>query len=100
MAIIFQLLGVGLIVLILVDSFETTVLPRRVTHRFRFARLFFPSLWALWRGVSLCFPAGKFREGLLSLFGPLSILGLLLAWVTGLIFAFPLLNWSLEIPIH
>jgi voltage-gated potassium channel Kch len=92
--------SVALILLIFVDSFETTVLPRRVTHRYRFARLFYLSTWKIWRIVALRIPVGKWRESFLSLFGPLSLLGLLLTWVVGLIFGFAVLHWSLGVAVH
>jgi hypothetical protein len=87
--------SLALIFLVLLDSFETTVLPRRVTHRFRFARLFYRSSWTLWRALALRIPTGKTREAFLSLFGPLSLLALLTTWVFGLIVGFALLHWSL-----
>src|SRR4051794_41957246 len=50
MRIIWIIPGVVLIVLILVDAFETILQPRRVTHRFWFARLFYRSSWEVWGG--------------------------------------------------
>jgi hypothetical protein len=98
--IVVALASVTLILLILVDSFETTILPRRVTHRYRFARLFYRGTWTLWRALALRLPAGKRREAFLSLFGPLSLLGLLTTWVAGLILGFALLHWSLDVPVR
>lgn len=89
-----------LILLILIDAFETILQPRRVTHRFRFARLFYRSIWTLWRGIGLRIRQGKPREAFLSVFGPLSLLGLLSLWAFGLIFGFALLHWSLETTLH
>jgi Ion channel len=94
------LVGVAMILLILLDSFETTVLPRRVTHRFRFARIFYLTTWQLWRAVASWLPAGEWREAFLGVFGPLSLLGLIASWVLGLVFGFALLGWSLELPLH
>ncbi len=34
------------------------------------------------------------------MFGPLSLLGLLVSWVVGLIFGFALLHWSQGTPVH
>jgi hypothetical protein len=92
--------SLALIFLMLLDSFESIVMPRRVTHRFRFARLFYRWTWTLWRLVALKIPAGKRREAFLSLFGPLSLLTLLATWVLGLIVGFGLLHWSLETPVQ
>src|ERR1700674_1707352 len=89
------LASLALIFFLLMDSFETTILPRRVTHGFRFARLFYRSTWSLWRALALRIPAGPLREAFLSWFGPLSLLALLTSWVVGLIVGFALLHWSL-----
>lgn len=84
----------------LLDAFETILQPRRITHRFRFARLFYRTAWALWRAVASRLPAGKYRESFLGVFGPLSLLGLFVAWVCALILGFGLLHWSLRSALH
>lgn len=93
------LASIALIFFLLMDSFETAILPRRVTHGFRFARLFYRSTWWLWRALALQIPAGKKREAFLSWFGPMSLLALLSTWVLGLIVGFALLHWSLGTPV-
>src|SRR5262245_43156903 len=100
MGIVGALVSLCLIVYILIEGFETMVLPRRVSHGYRFARLFYRGSWLLWRRLALALPAGKRREALLSWFGPLSILSLIASWVLGLILAFGLLHWSLETPVQ
>jgi hypothetical protein len=88
-------LSIILLFLILWDAFEVVVLPRRVTRRFRFARFFYRGTWLPWSWVAKRIAAGKWREGFLSVYGPLSLLFLLFAWALGLIFSFALLQWSL-----
>jgi len=95
MSIVVGLAAIALILLVIVDSFETTILPRRVTHRYRFARLFYFTTWRVWREIAVHLPRGKWREAFLSLFGPLSLLALLTIWVIGLVFGFALLHWSM-----
>ena len=85
---------------ILIDSFETILQPRRVVHRFRLARFFYRNTWKLWRAAALLIKPGKRREGYLSIFGPLSLLGLFGVWVIGLIFSFALLHWSVQTTLH
>lgn len=99
MRIIGTAVGVMLIVGVLVEAFETILQPRRVTHRFRFARLYYRSTWRLWRTVALCLRSGKLREGFLSVFGPLSLLVLFVVWIIGLILGFGLVGWSLGLRI-
>jgi hypothetical protein len=93
------LIGAGAIVGILVESFETIVVPRRVVHRFRYTRIYYRVSWRIWRTVATMLPSTKRREAMLSWFGPLSLLGLFASWVVGLISAFALLHWSLGSPL-
>ena len=90
-----MVLSIILLILILWDAFEAIVLPRRVTRRFRFTRFFYRSTWVPWSWIAKKIPAGKFRDGYLSVYGPLSLLLLLIIWAVGLIFSFALLQWSL-----
>jgi hypothetical protein len=87
--------GLALIVLTLLDGFETMVLPRRVTRKLRLVRLVYRLSWAVWGGVARLLPPGKRRDTFLSLFGPLSLLALFAVWVLGLIVGFAVLSWSL-----
>ena len=95
-----SLAGIALIVWALVDSFESVVVPRRVVHRFQFARLYYRSFWLLWRTAALRIRSAKLRESMLSWFGPLSLLGLFAFWMSGLITGFALVHWSLGTPVH
>ena len=92
-------LSILLVFAILLDAFETVVLPRRVTRRFRFARFFYRITWipsAAWaRRIS----SGRRRESFLGFFGPLSLIMLLSVWANGLIFGFGLLHWAIESPL-
>jgi hypothetical protein len=90
-----------LIVAVLVDGFETILQPRRVVHRFRYARFYYRSAWFVWRHVSLLIPVKKKRrEAFLSIFGPLSMLGLFATWVMGLVVGFALFDFSFPLPLH
>src|SRR3954468_15662941 len=90
------IVAVGLIAIIFVDAFEAVVLPRRVKHDFRLARLFYQSGWCWWRAASQLLPRGKRRFAFLSIFGPLSLFGLLSLWAVVLLVAFALLPWSFQ----
>jgi Ion channel len=84
------------IILILIDAFEAMVQPRRVTRRFRLARIFYRTNWTVWRLAAFYIPSGKHRESYLSLFGPLSMLALFVTWMLALILGFAWLHHSLE----
>jgi Ion channel len=87
-------LGIVLLATILWDAFETIILPRRVTRRFRLTSAFYKYTGAPWFMVARRMKPGKRREGFLSVFGPLSILLLFGVWAVGLIFAFAMVQWS------
>ncbi len=89
----------AMILVVFVDTFEVIILPRRVMHGYRLARLYYQPAWRAWRVSARLLPAGRWRHGFLSVFGPLSLFGLLGIWAFGLIAGFALLHWSLLIEI-
>jgi ion channel len=94
MKVVAAILGAALTLLVLWEGFETIVLPRRVTRRFRLTRLFYRRTWLPWaRMVSAMVPMRR-QENWLSVFGPLSLLLLLSVWAGGLIVGFALLHWA------
>lgn len=95
--IVSALASIMLIVLMLTDSFETVVLPRRVTHSYRLTRLFYQTAWAVWRWLAAMIVSPRRRQTFFSVFGPLSILTLFGIWVAGLIAGFAMLGWSLDV---
>jgi len=86
--------GITIIVAVLWEAFETVVLPRRVTRHFRFTVLFYRTAWKSW--IQLLRPnwPSKRRETFLSYFGPLSLLGLFVAWAALLVVGFALVQWA------
>jgi len=86
--------GLVLLAVVLWDVFETIILPRRVTRRFRLARAFYKSTWLPWRWISRRLSSSHFRESFLSFFGPLSLLFLFVVWAIGLILAFSILHFA------
>jgi hypothetical protein len=44
----------ALVVAILVDAFEVMILPRRVRHSYRLARLLYRSGWLVWQAAAPC----------------------------------------------
>jgi hypothetical protein len=88
--------ALALMAVVLVDGFEVMILPRRVRHHWRLARLFYYWTWRLCRLAALLLPEGRWRHGFLAAYGPLSLFALIFIWVAGLVTAFALLHWSLE----
>ena len=83
--------GAVIVALILWETFETVVLPRRVARRFRFTVLVYRSMWLPWKAVARGFRGKKARETFLSFFGPLSLL---------ILFGHDPLKHALEINVH
>jgi Ion channel len=93
-------IGTAMIVVVLVDAFEVVILPRRVRHGFRLSRVFYRCAWKLGRSLARLFPPGRWRHGVLSIFGPLSVFGLVIVWAGGLICGFGLIQWSVSTQIQ
>src|SRR5919206_1571480 len=94
------ILGVLVIFVILWDTFETIVLPRRVSRRLRLTRLFYLWTWAPVAGLARRVPPGKKRDRYLAFYGPLSLILLLFVWAVALLLAFGLLHWGLGTTLH
>jgi hypothetical protein len=92
--------GVLLIVVILWDTFETIVLPRRVSRRLRLTRIFYVGTWAPVAELARRVPPGKKRDRYLAFYGPLSLILLLLVWALALVLAFGLLQWGAGALLH
>ena len=93
-------IAVALIGTVLWDAFEAIVLPRRVTRRWRLARLFYRLTWSLWAAVARRIGSRARRESFLGVFGPLSLLFLLALWAASLVLGFGALHWSLATTLH
>jgi hypothetical protein len=86
--------GVVIICVVLLDAFETVVLPRRVTRQFKLTAWFYRRTWIPWRKI-----AGHMRparqQSFLGYFGPLSLIMLLAFWAASLILGFALLQYGI-----
>ena len=87
--------GLVLIFVILLDAFETIVLPRRIKRSFRITAWFYRNTWILWSRLARHIKTANRREGFLAYFGPLSLLLLLGFWAVGLIFGFACVQYGL-----
>jgi ion channel len=89
-------LGLLLILVVLWETFETIVLPRRVTRQFRLTRLFYRLTWKAWAALASLRSSRRKRDSLLSFYGPLSLLLLLAIWALALVLGFGLLHYGLH----
>jgi hypothetical protein len=88
--------GVLLALAVLFDVFETMVLSRRVSRRIRITTLFYRVTWPAWRAVARRIPEGNRRENFLTIYGPASLLLLIVCWAFGILVAFALLHDGLD----
>lgn len=86
--------GILIVVVVLWEAFETIVLPRRVTRRWRLTRAYYRFTWFPWRAVARLTRSVKTRETILSFYGPLSMLMLFVLWATLLVLGFGFIYYS------
>jgi len=86
--------GILLVLAVLWETFETIVLPRRVTRQFRMTRLFYRFTWAPWRTLAGLRKQKKKRDAMLSYYGPLSLLMLFAFWAVTMVFGFALVHYG------
>jgi hypothetical protein len=86
--------GVVLFLLVAWDAFEAIILPRRVTRKFRFARIYYRLTWGSWKFYARLISSRKLRESFLGFFGPISLLVLIGVWAVGLVIAFGMMQFG------
>ncbi len=84
--------GIAIIASVLLDAFETVVLPRRVTRHFKLTAWFYRRTWIPWRRIAERIKTPSRQQNFLGYFGPLSLILLLGFWAMGLIFGFALIQ--------
>ena len=85
--------GAALLATVLWDAFETIILPRRVSGRFRLTKLFYRATWRPWRAIAPLLPRRP-GDAFLGFYGPLSLPLLLALWAAGIVLAFGMLQWA------
>lgn len=94
------LAGVACVVAVLLDAFQTIILPRRATGRFRLTRLFYVATWTPWAFLARRIRDPRKRESAFSYYGPLSLILLLVVWAGGMIVGFALVFYALGSPFN
>jgi hypothetical protein len=79
----------------IVDAFQTIILPRRPAGRLRITRLFYILTWKPWAALTRRIANPRAREQCYSIYGPGSLLLLLVVWATLLVTGFALLFFAL-----
>ena len=87
--------GIAIIWVVLLDAFETVVLPRRVLRNFKLTAYFYRRTWIPWRGIARRIKTASRQQNFLGYFGPFSLILLLGFWATGLILGFGLIQYGI-----
>jgi Ion channel len=87
--------GILALAIVLWEAFETVILPRRVTRRFRLTRFFYDFTWLAFAAAARLIRRKRPREAFVSAYGPMSLLLLLGVWALGLIAGFALIDWAM-----
>jgi hypothetical protein len=82
----------------ILDAFQTIILPRRPTGRLRITRMFFLLTWTPWVAAARRIGSRRAREQMYSIYGPGSLLLLLLVWAVLLVSGFALVYYGLGSP--
>ena len=90
----FFLAAVGL------DTFQTIILPRRPSGRFRITRIFFIATWGPWSAFAKRLKTKNLREEVYGIYGPLSLILLLALWAALMMIGFALLFFALGSPFQ
>src|ERR1700691_862656 len=87
--------GIVIICVVLLDAFETVVLPRRVTRHFRLTAWFYRRTWIPCKNIAAHIRTPARQQSFLGYFGPLSLILLLEFWAASLILGFALLQYGI-----
>lgn len=93
------ILGAFLVTAVLLDAYQTIILPRRPVRRLRITRLFFIATWTPWVALSRLVRQGKRREQFYSSYGPLALLALIAFWAVLLLTGFGFMYFGLGAPL-
>jgi hypothetical protein len=91
--------GIACLWIVLLDAFQTIILPRRATGRFRLTRMFYVATWRPWRFFARRLRNPRKRETALSYFGPLSLILLLVLWAAVMVLGFGFIFYAMGSPL-
>ena len=92
--------GVVCLVVVLLDAFQTIILPRRATGRFRLTRIFYIATWYPWVFIASRLGNTRKRETFFSFYGPLSLILLLVTWAAMMVLGYALIYYSMGSPFN
>jgi len=100
MRIFTMMAGIACLFVVLIDAFQTIILPRRASGRFRLTRLFYIATWKPWAFLTKRFCNLRKRETVFSYYGPMSLIFLLAMWAGVMVIGFALIFYALGSPFN
>lgn len=100
MRIVTFIAGIVCLFAVLIDAFQTIILPRRASGRFRLTRLFYIATWRPWVFFTSRLRDPRKRESAFSYYGPMSLIFLLVMWAGVMVVGFALLFFALGSPFN
>jgi hypothetical protein len=100
MRILTLIAGIVCLFAVLLDAFQTIILPRRASGRFRLTRLFYIATWRPWAFFTGRLRDPRKRESAFSYYGPMSLIFLLVLWAGVMVIGFALLFYALGSPFN
>ena len=100
MRILALIAGIVCLFIVLLDAFQTIILPRRATGRFRLTRIFYIATWRPWAFFARRIRNPRKRETAFSYYGPLSLIFLLVVWAGAMVLGFALIFYSPGQPLQ
>jgi hypothetical protein len=92
--------GIACLLVVLLDAFQTIILPRRASGRFRLTRVFYAVTWKPWAFLARRLRDPRKQESAFSYYGPLSLILLLVVWAGAMVVGFALIFHSLGSPFN
>ena len=90
--------GISFLFIVLIDAFQTIILPRRAAGRLRLTSIFYTLTWNPWAFIARRLRNPRHRETFFSYYGPLSLILLLVVWAAMMVIGFALLFYALGSP--
>ena len=87
-------LGFLLLGIVLWDTFETIVMPKTVSRKFRLTAYYYKLSWRAWAGIVKHMKDSPRRVAVLGAFGPLSLLVLMAMWAGLCVLAFGMIHYG------
>src|ERR1700734_729750 len=92
--------GIVCVFVVLLDAFQTIILPRRAFGRIRITSLFYVATWRPWTFFARWLHQPRKRETLLGFYGPLSLILLLVVWAGAMVMGFALVFFAMDSPFN